>query len=55
LGAYPPDLPGVGVAGRTLEEAKDLIREAIDFHLEGMRQNGESIPAPSARTEYVSV
>lgn len=54
-GAYPPDLPGVGAAGRTLEEVKGLIREAIEFHLEGMRQNGEAIPSPSAITEYVSV
>jgi predicted RNase H-like HicB family nuclease len=46
-GAYAPDLPGLGAAGKTLEEMKDLIREAVEFHLEGMRQHGDPIPAPS--------
>jgi predicted RNase H-like HicB family nuclease len=54
-GAYAPDLPGLGVAANTLDETKELIREAIEFHLEGMRQNGDSIPAPSATTEYITV
>jgi len=54
-GAYAPDLPGLGVAGETLEEIKHLVREAIDFHLEGMKEHGEPIPEPSALTEYVSV
>lgn len=54
-GAYAPDLPGLGVAGETLDEAKNLIREAIEFHIEGMRQNGEVIPSPTAMIEYVGV
>ena len=54
-GAYAPDLPGLGVAGKTLVEVKSLIREAIEFHLEGMRQQGDPIPSPSATTEYISV
>ena len=54
-GAYAPDLPGLGVAGETLEETKQLIREAIEFHLEGMRQHGETIPEPSTQTEYITV
>jgi predicted RNase H-like HicB family nuclease len=54
-GAYAPDLPGLGIAAKTLDEAKDLIREAIEFHLEGMRQHGDEIPPPSATTEYVTV
>jgi predicted RNase H-like HicB family nuclease len=54
-GAYAPDLPGLGVAAKTIDEAKDLIREAIEFHLESMRENGESIPTPSATTEYINV
>jgi predicted RNase H-like HicB family nuclease len=54
-GAYAPDLPGLGVAAKTLDEAKELIREAIDFHLEGMRKHGDSIPAPAATTEYITV
>jgi predicted RNase H-like HicB family nuclease len=54
-GAHAPDLPGVGVTGTTLDEGKQLMREAIDFHLEGMREHGDPIPEPSAVTEYVSV
>jgi len=54
-GAYAPDLPGLGAAGQTLEETKQLIREAIQFHLEGMRQHGETIPVPSSETEYITV
>lgn len=53
--AFAPDLPGLGVAGETLAEVKDLIREAIEFHLEGMRQNGDPIPSPTAMTEYITV
>src|SRR5512147_315115 len=54
-GAYVPDLPGLGVAGATMDEVKQLVREAIDFHLEGMRLHGEPIPEPSTVTEYVTV
>ena len=54
-GAYAPDLPGLGVAGKTLDEVKDLIREAVEFHLEGMRENGDPIPEPSTTTEYITV
>jgi len=54
-GAYVPDLPGLGVAVTTLDEVKELIREAIEFHLEGMREHGDPIPAPAATTEYISV
>lgn len=54
-GGYVPDLPGLGVAGKTLEEAKQLIREAIDFHIEGMKLHGEAVPEPSVITEYLSV
>lgn len=54
-GAFAPDLPGLGVAGTTLEETKDLIREAMEFHLEGMRQHGDPIPAPAAITEHITV
>jgi predicted RNase H-like HicB family nuclease len=54
-GAYAPDLPGLGVVGQTLEETKQLVREAIEFHLEGMRQHGEPIPVPSSETEYITV
>ena len=54
-GAYAPDLPCLGVAATTLDEVKELIREAVDFQLEGMRQHGDPIPAPAATTEYITV
>lgn len=53
--AYAPDLPGLGVAGKDLEEVKRLIREGIEFHLDGMRLHGDPVPEPSVITEYVSV
>lgn len=53
--AYVPDLPGCVAAAETKEEVLDLIREAIDFHLEGMREAGEEIPEPSSVAEYVEV
>jgi predicted RNase H-like HicB family nuclease len=47
-GAYCPDLPGLGVVGDTRDEVEQLIREAIAFHLEGLREAGDPIPTPSA-------
>jgi predicted RNase H-like HicB family nuclease len=55
MGACAPDLPGLGAAAKTQDEAKELMREAIEFHLEGMRQHGDAIPAPSTITEYITV
>ena len=48
-GAYAPALPGLGVVARTLE-TKPLIREAIEFYFDGMRQRGDPIPDPSSQT-----
>jgi predicted RNase H-like HicB family nuclease len=45
-GAYAPDLPGLGVAAKTLDEAKELIREAIDLHIEGMPERGDEVAPP---------
>jgi predicted RNase H-like HicB family nuclease len=55
FGAYVPDLPGCVAVGKTKEETLRLIREAIAFHLEGMRKDGLPIPEPSSSTELVSV
>jgi predicted RNase H-like HicB family nuclease len=52
-GAYVPDLPGCVAVGETLEEVKHLIREAIVFHLEGLREEGLPIPEPTTLAEYV--
>ncbi len=46
---YVPDLPGCIATGATVEEAKKTIREAIEFHLAGMREDGSPIPQPSSR------
>jgi predicted RNase H-like HicB family nuclease len=53
--AYVPDLPGCVSVGDTAEEAKAEIREAIEFHLEGMREDGLPIPKPLSVAEYVDV
>jgi predicted RNase H-like HicB family nuclease len=46
--AWSPELPGCVATGRTLDEVKQRMREAIQFHLEGLRLDGEAIPPPSA-------
>jgi predicted RNase H-like HicB family nuclease len=48
-------VPGLGAAGKTLDEVKELIRESVEFHLEGMRHHGDPVPVPSAITEYITV
>ncbi len=50
--AYAPDLPGCVTTGATLEETEQNMREAIAFHLEGLREDGLPIPAPSTIVEY---
>ena len=52
---HVPDLPGCVAAGETREETIQLLREAIDFHLEGMRLHGEITPQPTCTCEYVEV
>ncbi|HEX8127924.1 MAG TPA: type II toxin-antitoxin system HicB family antitoxin [Pyrinomonadaceae bacterium] len=52
-GAYVPDLPGCVAVGETPEEAGQLIREAIQFHIEGLREEGLPVPEPSSYFEYV--
>ena len=49
--ACVPDLPGCVATGGTFEEVESLIREAIEFHLEGMREDNAAIPQPSSRVE----
>ena len=52
---YVPDLPGCVATGATVEEAESQIREAIEFHFEGMREDGIAIPSPESRVEYVDI
>mgnify|MGYP001038882313 FL=1 len=53
--AYVPDLPGCIATGATLAEAEVAIREAIAFHLDGLRLDGLPIPAPLSKVDYVEV
>lgn len=53
--AYVPDLPGCIATGATIEETEMQMREAIEFHLEGLRQDGVPIPLPSSRVDYIEV
>src|SRR4051812_35435202 len=53
FGAYVPDLPGCVAVGETKEETLKLIEEAIEFHLEGLREDAQPIPEPSSSIEYV--
>jgi len=54
-GAHVPDLPGCIAAGETKEEVLALIREAIEFHIEGLKQEGQPIPGPVSMSELVEV
>lgn len=55
FGAYVPDLPGCVAVGKSKEEVLRLIREAIDFHLEGLRDDGLVVPQPHSHSEFVEV
>ena len=55
FGVYVPDLPGCVAAGETEEDARQLIREAIEAHLEGLREGGDPVPPPSSSVSYVDV
>lgn len=51
--AYVPDLPGCVATGESIQEVEREIREAIRFHVAGLREDGLSVPAPTSRAEYV--
>jgi len=53
--AYVPDLPGCVATGATMEEIETHIREAIEFHLDGLREDGTPPPQPSSHVEYIEV
>ena len=55
FGAYVPDLPGCVAVGETKDEALRLIQEAIELHLESVREEGLPLPEPSSSSEYVEV
>lgn len=53
--AYVPDLPGCITTGKTIEEVKQLMQEAIEFHIEGLREDGLPVPKPSTQVAEVDV
>ena len=54
-GAYVPDLPGCVAVGETEAEVRQLIQEAIEFHLEDLSKSGAEIPAATSKSDYVEV
>lgn len=55
FGAYVPDLPGCVAAAESKGEVLTLIKEAIEFHLEGLKEDGQPIPSPASTSEVVEV
>ena len=55
FGAYVPDLPGCIAVGESKNEVVTLIREAIEFHIEGLKETGQPIPPPSSSSEVIEV
>lgn len=55
FGAYVPDLPGCVAVGESRDEAMQLIREAIEMHIESLRENGEPVPQPHSFVEKIAV
>jgi predicted RNase H-like HicB family nuclease len=55
FGAYVPDLPGCIAAAESREEVLTLIREAIEFHVEGLKEAGQPIPLPSSSSEVIEL
>ena len=53
--AYVPDLPGCIATGATVIETESLIREAIEFHIEGLKSDGLPIPLPRSQVEYIDI
>jgi len=53
--AYVPDLPGCVATGATVKETENGIREAIEFHIQGMKEDGLPVPSPSSAVEYIEV
>jgi len=54
-GAHVPDLPGCVAVGETRGEVLQLIREAIEFHIDGLKEDGLPVPIPSSEGEFVEI
>lgn len=55
FGAYVPDLPGCVAVGESREDVLQLIREAIEFHLEGLKDEGAAVPRPHSSSAFVEI
>jgi predicted RNase H-like HicB family nuclease len=55
FGAYAPDLPGCAAVGKSREEVIKLIREAIELHLQSLKEHGDVIPPPASSFDFVEV
>ena len=55
FGAYVPDLPGCIAAAKTRDEVVKLIQDAMEFHIEGLKQDGEPVPNPASSVKFVEV
>lgn len=55
FGAYVPDLPGCIAVGETRDEVVEIIHEVIEFHLEGIKMDGLSVPQPHSSSEFIEV
>ncbi|MBI3525939.1 MAG: type II toxin-antitoxin system HicB family antitoxin [Betaproteobacteria bacterium] len=53
--AYVPDLPGCIATGINIQQVEAEIREAIEFHIDGLREDGSPIPLPSSQVEYIEI
>ena len=51
--AYSPDLPGCVSTGRTREQVERNMREAVVFHLDGLREDGQAVPEPNTYSAYI--
>ncbi|HUH63987.1 MAG TPA: type II toxin-antitoxin system HicB family antitoxin [Terracidiphilus sp.] len=54
-GAYVPDLPGCVATGKTKAQVKRLMREAIELHIESLKQHGEPVPEPTTVADFITV
>jgi predicted RNase H-like HicB family nuclease len=53
--AYAPDLPGCVATGSTVEEVQQHMREAVAFHIDGLREDGAAVPSPTSLVAYIDV
>jgi predicted RNase H-like HicB family nuclease len=54
-GAWVPDLPGCVAVADTVEEVEQLMRDAIELHLAGIREDGDPVPPPTVQVNYIDV